>query len=376
MTVGTPMQNANPVEPKPGTVPYFGVDTHPPRLSSVDVFAGAGGLSLGLSWAGFTPLRAVEFDVAATDTYEANFGAYIARDENRKPLSIESVDFRDLTGQVDLLAGGPPCQGFSQLGKRIEDDPRNKLWWEFMRAVDEIQPRAFLMENVPEILRAEEGAETIRHGEELGYSVIAGLLSADEYGVPQKRRRAFILGIRNQQPVFPVPSRERRSVRWAFEGIPLEPDGRNWHLGRNPTLKSLERYQTVPEGGNRFDLIRARPDITPPCWHKKRTGATDVFGRLWWERPALTIRTEFFKPEKGRYLHPSAHRPITHREAARLQTFPDNFRFHGSKIEVARQIGNAVPPVLAYRIGLAIADALESQKVRQALGQEPLFATV
>jgi len=97
-------------------------------------------------------------------------------------------------------------------------------------------------------------------------------------------------------------------------------------------------------------LQRVAPDLTPQCWINKKSGGTDLFGRLWWDRPAFTIRTEFYKPEKGRYLHPAQHRPITHREAARLQSFPDNFIFTGSKIEIARQIGNAVPPLLAARV--------------------------
>ena len=101
---------------------------------------------------------------------------------------------------------------------------------------------------------------------------------------------------------------------------------------------------------NRFDLQERAPELTPGCWIRKKTGGTDLFGRLWWDRPAFTIRTEFFKPEKGRYLHPRQHRPITHREAARLQSFPDDFVFKGSKIEIAKQIGNAVPPVLAARV--------------------------
>jgi DNA (cytosine-5)-methyltransferase 1 len=101
---------------------------------------------------------------------------------------------------------------------------------------------------------------------------------------------------------------------------------------------------------NRFDLQKRAPDLTPGCWIRKKSGVTDLFGRLWWDRHAFTIRTEFFKPEKGRYLHPEQHRPITHREAARLQSFPDEFVFTGSKIEIARQIGNAVPPALAARV--------------------------
>jgi DNA (cytosine-5)-methyltransferase 1 len=101
---------------------------------------------------------------------------------------------------------------------------------------------------------------------------------------------------------------------------------------------------------NRFDLQRLAPELTPECWLKKKSGGTDLFGRLWWDKPSVTIRTEFFKPEKGRYLHPEQHRPITHREAARLQSFPDDFVFCGSKVEIAKQIGNAVPPLLAAKI--------------------------
>jgi DNA (cytosine-5)-methyltransferase 1 len=130
-----------------------------------------------------------------------------------------------------------------------------------------------------------------------------------------------------------------------------EPPPLDLHFGRSPTPKSLARYRAIPgEGMNRFDLQSRAPELTPMCWIRKTSGGTDLFGRLWWDRPAFTIRTEFFKPEKGRYLHPEQHRPITHREAARLQSFPDNFVFKGSKIEIARQIGNAVPPALAARV--------------------------
>ena len=122
---------------------------------------------------------------------------------------------------------------------------------------------------------------------------------------------------------------------------------------------SIERYKTIPaEGEGRFDLAARRPDITPACWLRKKSGSTDVFGRLWWDRPAFTIRTEFFKPEKGRYLHPSEHRPITVREAARCMSFPDEFVFPDTQAmtAVAKQIGNAVPPLLAQTIGKAVAE--------------------
>jgi DNA (cytosine-5)-methyltransferase 1 len=135
----------------------------------------------------------------------------------------------------------------------------------------------------------------------------------------------------------------------------------NLHFGRSPTRVSKDRYRCVPEGGNRVDLQRKRPDLTPKCWLRKK-GGTDLFGRLWWDRPAFTIRTEFYKPEKGRYLHPKQHRPITHREAARLMSFPDDFGFKGTKIEIARQIGNAVPPLLARRIAESALACLDSRR--------------
>lgn len=338
----------------------------------LDLFAGAGGLSLGLTWAGFRSIGAVEFDRSAAATYDYNFGDHVRRDADGSPLPIEDVDFTVFRDQVDLLAGGPPCQGFSQLGKGVSTDPRNRLWRHFMRAVEEVRPRAFVMENVPPILQAEEGAATISRAKGLGYNVTSGVLNASLYGVPQRRKRAFVIGCLEAPAILPTPSGSpERTVRWAIGDLSETPSGENLHVGRNPRPESLERYKVVPEGGNRFDLQRARPDITPRCWIEKPTGSTDVFGRLWWDRPALTIRTEFFKPEKGRYLHPFADRPITHREAARLQTFPDDFVFVGSNIQVARQIGNAVPPLLAHNIGLKLADALEGR-----FEDQPLLLTV
>jgi DNA (cytosine-5)-methyltransferase 1 len=158
--------------------------------------------------------------------------------------------------------------------------------------------------------------------------------------------------------MLPPPIFARRSVRDAIGDLSFLPDGKNLHLARNPTPQSIERYKAVPPGGNRFDLMRNRPDITPACWKKKKTGSTDVFGRMRWDEPAPTIRTEFFKPEKGRYLHPQADRPITVREAARLQTFPDTFAFVGSNTQIAKQIGNAVPPAFAERIALQVKSML------------------
>jgi DNA (cytosine-5)-methyltransferase 1 len=210
---------------------------------------------------------------------------------------------------------------------------------------------------VPELLKSTEFERLCRHVRKT-YDLDFNILNAARYGVPQARKRAIVVGSRIGRATLPPATAERKTVRDAIGDLSLRPDGRNWHLARNPQPVSLERYKTVPPGGNRFDLMQKRPDITPDCWKRKKTGSTDVFGRMLWDEPGPTIRTEFFKPEKGRYLHPKAHRPITIREAARLQTFPDSFTFIGSSVQVAKQIGNAVPVDLAERIAIQVRSML------------------
>lgn len=249
------------------------------------------------------------------------------------------------------------------MGERVPNDPRRQLWRHFLRAVRDSKPLIFVMENVPPLLRSAE-YEAIRE-EAAGYKVQGRILNAANYGVPQQRKRAFVIGSRIGEPVFPKPTHRDpgkdptfethglptwMTVREAIADLPPVPTGENWHIGRNPTEKSLRRYRCVPPGGNRWDLP---PELMPECWKRKTKGGTDLFGRLWWNRPSVTIRTEFYKPEKGRYLHPEEDRPITHREAARLQGFDDDFLLVGAKIAVGIQIGNAVPPALAHQIGLA-----------------------
>jgi DNA (cytosine-5)-methyltransferase 1 len=196
------------------------------------------------------------------------------------------------------------------------------------------------------------------------------VLNASYYGVPQARRRAIVIGSRVGSASLPIATTKRRTVRDAIGDLPLVPNGMNWHVARNPHQSSIERYRAVPPGGNRFDLVRNRPDLSPPCWVKKKTGSTDVFGRMWWDEPAPTIRTEFFKPEKGRYLHPVADRPITIREAARLQTFDDGFKFVGSNVQVAKQIGNAVPIDLAKSIAITVRSMLARSSSERNVSQK------
>ena len=342
-------------------------------IRTLDLFAGAGGLSLGFEIAdrGYRPVFAVEIDPAAAQTFADHFGC---------PVHAGPIQGMEEFPEADVIIGGPPCQGFSPLGRDRDDASRsqlNELWQEFLRAVHQVQPSAFVIENVPEFQRSAQFGRLLQlmDDDELlkEYGFGYGVLNAADYGAPQARKRGIFMAVRGRRevPWPPPPSHGPEgqnpyvTVREAIGDLPLEAAGfepsmangdQLLHFGRRPREASLARYRAIPEGGNRFDLAANRPDLLPRCWAEKPTGTTDVMGRLWWDRPSVTIRTEFFKPEKGRYLHPTADRPITHREAARLQCFPDTFQFAGSKQQIARQIGNAVPSALARAVALHLYD--------------------
>jgi DNA (cytosine-5)-methyltransferase 1 len=345
-------------------------------IRTLDLFAGAGGLTLGFEQAspGLEPIHAVEIDPAAARTFKRNFQC---------PVYDGPIEDLDRFEPADVILGGPPCQGFSPLGRDRDDASRaqlNDLWQHYLRAVRQVRPEAFVIENVPEFQRSAQFANLLQLMDAdpalRKYGFAYGVLNAADYGVPQTRRRGILIAIRGVKrvPWPPPPTHGPESamgtpyvtVREAIGDLPAMPGAydvgvtedapQDLHFRRNPRPTSIARYRAIPPGGNRFDLAARRPDLTPRCWAEKPTGTTDVMGRLWWDRPSVTIRTEFFKPEKGRYLHPSEHRPITHREAARLQSFPDWFEFEGTKIDIARQIGNAVPPLLAAAIARHIGD--------------------
>jgi DNA (cytosine-5)-methyltransferase 1 len=354
------------------------------QFALIDLFCGAGGMTLGFT-AGlghaFRPVWANDFNKHCVATYNRNFGEHCVLGDINDILA----DNRHEIPQADVVIGGPPCQGFSLLNKNRHGDPRNELWRPFLEVVKRCGAKVFVIENVPQLLQSDEYSRIVEAAGQLGFSVVSDKLCAADYGVPQTRVRAVIIGAKlDPSGLFPprkthfnpakrlqselaflwpdayLPTAQPwRNVRHAIGDLP-DPQGTDLrgdeppldlHFGRTPTQISIQRYMAIPEEGmNRFDLLRVAPELTPDCWIRKESGGTDLFGRLWWDRPAFTIRTEFFKPEKGRYLHPVQHRPITHREAARLQSFPDSFRFSGTKTEIAKQIGNAVPPLLAARI--------------------------
>ncbi|WP_175935234.1 DNA cytosine methyltransferase [Corynebacterium sp. Marseille-P4321] len=339
-----------------------------------DLFSGAGGLSQGLREASpkFEMVQAVEMDIDAALTYQANFEA---ANVVNSPIEVWLKD--GTVADCDVIVGGPPCQGFSTLGKQIVDDEKNLLWRAYAQVVKQAGPKYFVMENVPQFVKSPQKdvfLEELNDGMLENYTASIHQVNTADYGAPQSRKRMIILGSRKDCPqlYMPLPilfQTELATVADAFRGLPMKvtdtdlPErftgpGENrrpgpfftheLHLTRHYEEISKKRFANIPAGGNRFNLP---DDLKSPCWRKHTSGSGDVMGRLHWDRPSVTIRTEFFKPEKGRYIHPEEDRAITHHEAARLMGFPDNFKWVGSKTSIARQIGNAVPIPLGIAIG-------------------------
>lgn len=368
----------------------------PHTFTTIDLFAGCGGMTAGFARQGFTPVLAVEWNLHAAATYAANFG-----ESHTVWGDIADLSDADIPA-ADVVIGGPPCQGFSNLGSKDVDDPRNKLWKQYLRVVQRARPQVFVIENVDRFRASSEFQlllDEADHGMVSDYRLAYGQLLAADYGVAQRRPRTIVIGSRIGPIDLPakthakVPSEglrpwavvrdrigdeQRFPWRLATTDLPASATeffgqvvpgtfkGRDLHFGRKPRQLSLDRYDCVPPGGGRFDV---RPELLPRCWRDKPTGTTDVMGRMRWDAPSLTIRTEFFKPEKGQYLHPQwepgrrarrVNRVITHAEAAALQDFPEDYLWCGSKIEIAKQIGNAVPLGLAEAVARQIKGALSS----------------
>lgn len=361
------------------------------EIAVLDLFAGAGGLTAGLREASnrFRTVGAVEWDQAAAASYEATFGkGLVYAGDIKNWLDEESVP------QADLIIGGPPCQGFSSLGKQNVEDERNSLWKEYARTIRRAMPKYFIVENVAEFKTSPQHlqfqAETSKEGMLPEYAFEAQVYNAADFGAAQARRRTVIIGYHRDlgYPGGLVPTHSadphsglapRVTVENVLGGVPRTPDRdsvfnvrrtefenkefagafsvRDLHWSRNYTQLSKDRFAVIPAGGNRRDL-EPYPELMSPCWTNHKAGSGDVMGRLHWDRPSVTIRTEFFKPEKGRYLHPEEDRAITHYEAALLQGFGEDHRFVGSRTDIARQIGNAVPVPLGAAIGRLLAGVL------------------
>lgn len=335
----------------------------------VDLFCGAGGLSLGFRQAGFCPVMAFDFDRHACATYAANLGEHVHEvDLSRVVPSDLAREILDFAGDVDVVAGGPPCQGWSIQRRGDGIDARNDLTVQFAEIATAVNPKAIVMENVPTLF-GKRGAEHLaiveERFEEAGYRVHKKILDASSFGVAQSRRRAVLVAIKNEFGSifeFPEPSHKNGSVVTVRQAIgnlpPPPPDGSEHPAYPNHKIvkvsaANLERLSYVPEGGGRLNVPE---HLQLPC-HRNDNGHRhlDVYGRLWWDRPAGTITAMFDNFTRGRFAHPTENRNITGREGARLQSFPDEFIFLGPKKDVARQIGNAVAPLMAR----AVANSLQ-----------------
>jgi DNA (cytosine-5)-methyltransferase 1 len=348
-------------------------------VTVLDLFSGAGGMTEGFHASGaFQTVQAVEMDPAAAASFAATFGDIVHVGPIGDWLATSEVP------SVDVVIGGPPCQGFSTLGKQDAEDVRNALWRDYAQTIVRAEPKYFVLENVGAFLTSRQFGD-LREATEPGglladYTFTAGLLNAADFGAAQARRRTILIGHHRDlpNPGLPTATHVGRHVPLSavLSGVPAkvgatELPGRmttvggraqpgvfttaELHVGRTYTSTSMARIRSIPPGGNRFDIPAK---LLAPCWRKHTSGSADVMGRLRWNKPAVTIRTEFFKPEKGRYLHPTADRALTHYEAALIQGFPKSHRWVGSKTAIARQIGNAVPIPLGQAIARHLADAM------------------
>lgn len=334
---------------------------------AIDLFAGAGGFSLAALNAGFSVALAIENDTYAVRTYKKNIvsqpGAQNVQvlDESILNYSPEEVLKDQLDGRsCDLMLGGPPCQGFSthRILDAGVDDPRNELVLAYFRFVKAFRPRVFLMENVPGILweRHKNYLDAFyNEGIKAGYTVYPpAILDARDFGVPQRRKRVFILGVRDYADTEgfiwpPAPTHAPQDkvsgqlqVWKACEGVfcpAAEGDENDIHMNHGPELV-VAFTNTPPNGGSRKDSGRILP-----C-HINHDGHKDVYGRIDPAEPAPTMTTACINPSKGRFVHPTAHHGITLRQAARIQTFPDDYIFTGGLTAAGRQIGNAVPVMM------------------------------
>ena len=336
------------------------------KPTAIDLFSGCGGLTVGLKRAGFNVLGAVDVDPLSVSTFKANHrGVNVWESDIRdlEPAEIKSeLDIEE--GELDLLTGCPPCQGFSMMrtlnGAFVIDDPRNDLLLEFLRFVDELRPRAVMMENVPELAEDERFATFCSRMKKIGYLGHSCVLNAAEYGVPQRRRRLIYLAGFQMEIPFAECSRRKRTVKGAIGRLPKagESDDLLHDIQEKRTPRIMELIQRIPKnGGSRTDL----PEEDQLECHKRCNGFKDVYGRMAWGDVAPTITSGCSNPSKGRFLHPEEDRAITLREAALLQGFPLRYKFPtNNKSAVALMIGNALPPPFITAHARMIRDALQN----------------
>lgn len=331
------------------------------RPLAVDLFSGCGGLTSGLKQAGFQVIAAVELDELAVKTYRGNHRAVrVWRTDIRQLPAVDLLRGLGLKpGRLDLLAGCPPCQGFSSIrtlngGRRVRD-AKNDLLFDFLRFVRVLRPRAVMLENVPRLAVTRRIRKFGRELDRMGYRWAAAVLDAADYGVPQRRKRFILIASKGRKPSFAAPSEYMATVRHAIGHLPRPGrSGDPCHDLRERRSKHVrDLIRRIPRnGGSRIALGKERQ----LACHRALDGFSDVYGRMAWDDVAPTITGGCVNPSKGRFLHPSQNRAITVREAALLQGFPHGYRFalDRGKYAVAEMIGNALPPEFIRRHAAAL----------------------
>ena len=346
----------------------------------IDLFAGVGGLSLGFEQAGFETLVANEYDTSIAEAYIKNRESINMIVEDITKLSIPET-FKEYQGKAEVVIGGPPCQGYSQKGQRKTiNDPRNFLFKYFVEVVKEVQPKYFVMENVPNLLTNEKGYfknELENLFADLGYTINAQVLCAADYGVPQNRHRAFIIGKKGDSRVEMPKRKDKVTTIWeaisdlaylnSGEGNEIseyikEPESDYQrtlrkgsellynHIATHHSKTALERLAMIPPKGGKEFL---------PAEHLTKSIYSGTWERMDADSISVTITTRFDTPSSGQFTHPFLDRAITVREAARIQSFPDTFVFYGTKSSQMKQVGNAVPPMLAKAVADRIVEDMQ-----------------
>lgn len=342
----------------------------------VDLFSGAGGLTQGLVDAGWRPLLAVDHWADAIRSYRQRFHDHPAVDSDIADLDKRRL-VRLLDDRPEWVVGGPPCQGFSTVGKRLRTDPRNRLVEQFRRVVRDLEPEGIIVENVLGLKDMGAHGGITELFEELGYATTFQIVRAADFGIPQLRRRAVFVGHRSRGwmvPLKPLVDPTRYVTVWdAIGDLPVVGPGETQTLyerepftdyqrklrGSSQTIQGhtvsahprhlVEAISYIPDGGNRFDI----PDRLQP-----ESGFHNSYSRLASDKPAVAVTGNMGKPSATRCIHPKQHRGLTAREGARLQSFPDDFHFAAGVTSQRLQIANAVPPILARSIGAACDSAM------------------
>jgi len=350
----------------------------------IDLFAGVGGLSLGFMQAGYEIVLANEIDHYIATAYKHNHPNAEIINEDITKLDIEQT-FGIYKNKIDVIMGGPPCQGFSQKGSRKTiNDKRNFLFRYFFKVVKTIKPRYFLIENVPNLLTSEGGffrTEIEELFQSIGYKLDCNILNAADFGVPQTRRRAFILGKLGDEKIsLPAGNAKKITINEAISDLCFLESGEgceqqkynnhpltHYQKEMRKNSKLLHNHVVTKHSKNAIKKLKLIPEgkgkeVLPPELLTKSI-YSGTWSRMLGNEQSVTITTRFDTPSSGRFTHPVLNRCITVREAARIQSFPDDFIFLGPKTSQMKQVGNAVPPLLGFAIAKVIANDINEHEI-------------